>query len=74
MSNPEHISQILVRIAADKNDDFGKVLRRCPFMQAELIRCGIISLDDLSDDEIENLIDWDLSENGLPSCEKTKKQ
>lgn len=74
MSNPEHISQILVRIAADKNDDFGKVLRCCPFMQAELIRRGIISLDDLKDEEIEDLIDWDVSENGLPSCEKPKKE
>jgi hypothetical protein len=74
MSKPEHISQILVRIAADKKDDFGKVLRRCPFMQAELIRRGIISLDDLTDEEIETLIEWDVSENGLPSCENTKKE
>lgn len=74
MSKPEHISEIMVRIASNKNDDFGKVLRKCPFMQAELIRRGIISLDDLTDEEIETLIEWDVSENGLPSCENTKKE
>ena len=68
MSKPEHISQILVRIAADKKDDFGKVLRRCPFMQAELIRRGIISLDDLTDEELETLVDWDIKDNGMPDC------
>ena len=37
MSQPQHISEIMLKIAADSNDQFGKVLRRCPFIQAELI-------------------------------------
>lgn len=72
MSKPEHISEIMVRIAANKNDDFGNILRKCPFMQAELIKRGIISFNDLTDDEIDTLIDWDITENGMPDCQKGK--
>ena len=57
MSKPEHIHEILIRIASDLNDPFGHTLRQCPFIQAELIRRKLISLDDLT--EIDRLIEWD---------------
>lgn len=55
MKEPQHISEVIIKIAADPKDDFGKVLRQCPFIQAELLRRKIISLDDLSDGQIDSL-------------------
>lgn len=59
MSQPQHISEIMLTIAAESNDQFGKVLRRCPFIQAELIHRKLMSLDDLTDEQIDQLIEWD---------------
>ena len=49
MSQPQHISKILLKVAADPTDSFAKVLRECPFIQAELIHRKLMSLDDLTD-------------------------
>lgn len=63
MSEPRHISEIMHRLALnDHNDPYAQLLRHCPFIQAEMLRKGYISLDDLTDDEINRLIEWD-SEN-----------
>ena len=35
MSEPAKIGDILRRIAEDPDDDFGKILRRCPFFRDE---------------------------------------
>lgn len=59
MSQLQHISEIMLKIAADPKDQFGKVLRRCPFIQAELIHRKLMSLDDLTDEQIDQLIEWD---------------
>lgn len=55
MSKPRSIGDIMVAMAADPKDGFGKVLRQCPFIQAELLRRKLISLDDLTDAQIERL-------------------
>ena len=55
MSEPKSIGDIMVAIAADPKDGFGKVLRRCPFIQTELLRRKIISLDDLSAEQTDRL-------------------
>ena len=63
MSEPKHISEIMLRLAlSDHNDPYAQLLRHCQFIQAEMLRKGYISLDDLTDDEISRLIEWD-SEN-----------
>lgn len=59
MSEPIHISEILLQIAANLNDPMGRMLRQCPFIQAELIRRKKISLDDLTDEQIDRIIEWD---------------
>jgi len=59
MSEPLHISEIMLKIAADPKNQFGRVLRRCPFVQAELIHRKLMSLDDLTDEQIDQLIEWD---------------
>ena len=55
MSKPQHISEVIIKIASNPNDDFGKVLRQCPFIQKELLSRGLISFDDLSDNHIDSL-------------------
>ena len=49
MSEPKRIGDIMVAIAADPTDDFAKVLRQCPFIQEELLKRKIISIDDLTE-------------------------
>ena len=59
MSQPAHISEVLLKIAADPSDPFGRTLRQCPCIQAELIQRKLMSLDDLTDEQIDRLIEWD---------------
>lgn len=65
MSEPKRIGDILVAIAADPKDDFAKVLRQCPFIQEELLKRKIISLDDLTDEQIDRLCDRALLEDWI---------
>ncbi len=55
MSEPKSIGEIMVAIAADPKDGFGKILRQCPFIQTELLRRKIISLDDLTAEQTDRL-------------------
>ena len=57
MSEPKSIGDIMVAIAADPTDDFAKVLRQCPFIQEELLKRKIISIDDLTDEQLDILYD-----------------
>lgn len=57
MSKITTIGNVIIAIAADKNDDLGKVLRQLPSIQKELLKQGIISLDDLSEEQIEVLME-----------------
>lgn len=63
MNKTKQISEVFIEMAASNNDPLGKILRKLPFIQAELLRRKIISLDDLSDDEIERLVEWDQRNN-----------
>lgn len=61
MSQPMHISEIMHQLVLNNpKDPFAQLLRRCPFIQAEMIRKGYMSLDDLTDEEIDRLIDCEL--------------
>lgn len=57
MSRITTIGNVIIAIAADKNDDLGKVLRQLPSIQKELLKQGIISLDDLTEEQIEVLME-----------------
>ena len=59
MSQSTQIGEIFIQIAADPNDPTGNTLRQLPNIQAELLRRKIISLDDLTDEQISRLIEWD---------------
>lgn len=64
MKGTKHISEVFIEMATSNSDPLGRLLRRLPFIQAELLKRKIISLDDLSDEEIERLIEWDQQHNG----------
>ena len=57
MSEPKLLKDIICEMAMDKDDAIGKTIVKCPFIQAELISKGLLSLDDLSDNEINNLVE-----------------
>lgn len=61
MSKPKHISEIMHQLVlSNPNDPFAQILRHCPFIQAEMLRKGYLSFDDLTDEEIDRLIECDL--------------
>lgn len=63
MSQPTQIGEIFIQIAADPNDPTGNTLRQLPGIQAELLHRKIISIDDLTDEQISRLIEWDQQQN-----------
>lgn len=73
MSKPQHISEVIIKIASNPNDDFGKVLRHCPFIQKELLSRGLISLDDLSDEQIDTLCEQAFLEDWIDGQEVMMK-
>ena len=56
MSQPKHISEVLHQLVLNNPDDpYAQILRHCPFMQMQMIKDGYMSLDDLTDEEIDRL-------------------
>ena len=63
MSQPMHISEVMHQLVLNNpNDPWAQVLRHCPFVQIEMIKKGYMSLDDLSDEELDRLIALDLED------------
>lgn len=63
MSQPMHISEVMHQLVLNNpNDPWAQVLRHCPFVQVEMIKKGYMSLDDLSDEELDRLIALDLED------------
>ena len=65
MSEPKTIVQIMCEMAADATEPMGKLLRKCPVIQADLLKQGKISLDDLSDEELGKLIEHTFLEDWI---------
>ena len=65
MSEPKTIGQIMCEMAADATEPMGKLLRKCPVIQAELLKQGKISLDDLSDEELDRLVEHTFLEDWI---------
>lgn len=51
------LKDIILEMALDDNAQICKSLLKCPVIQAELIRHGKLSLDDLADDELSKLVE-----------------
>ena len=73
MSKTHTIGNVIIAIAADNKDALGKVLRQLPSIQEELLKRKLISLDDLSDKEIENLSERAFLEDWIDGQEVMQK-
>ena len=73
MSKIQTIGNVIIAIAADNKDALGKVLRQLPSIQEELLKRKLISLDDLSDKEIENLSERAFLEDWIDGQEVMQK-
>lgn len=73
MKEPMHISEVMHQLVLNEpQDPMAQALRRCPFIQAEMLRKGYMSFDDLTDEEIDRLIALDLE--GLDIEEIKRKE
>jgi len=59
------IGEILSEMATNHTDQLSRILLKCPCIQAELIRQRRLSLDDLSDNEINTLIEQFILEDWM---------
>lgn len=73
MSKTQTIGNVIIAIAADNKDALGKVLRQLPSIQEELLKRKLITLDDLSDKEIENLSERAFLEDWIDGQEVMQK-
>ena len=73
MSKTQTIGNVIIAIAADNKDALGKVLRQLPSIQEELLKRKLISLNDLSDKEIENLSERAFLEDWIDGQEVMQK-
>lgn len=61
MSEPKSLAQIIGEMVADSSNPIGQQLRKCPLVRTELINKGVMSADDLNDEDyVEQAIleDW----------------
>lgn len=65
MSKLKTIGQIMCEMAADASEPMGKMLRKCPVIQAELLKKGKISLDDLFNEELNRLVEHTFLEDWI---------
>ncbi|HPW96688.1 MAG TPA: helix-turn-helix domain-containing protein [Paludibacteraceae bacterium] len=65
MSQPKLLRDILLEMAEDTQNPFSKMLRSCPFVQSALLQKGVISLDDLNDAQLDNLVEHSFLEDWI---------
>ena len=75
MSSPKHISEVMHQLVLNNpNDPFAQILRHCPFIQIEMLKKGYISLDDLTDEEIDRLIAYDFADIDIEELKRKEAQ
>ena len=75
MSNPKHISEVMHQLVLNNpNDPLAQILRHCPFIQIEMLKKGYISLDDLTDEEIDRLIACDFADIDIEELKRKEVQ
>ena len=73
MSQPQHISEVMHQLVLNNpNDPWAQILRQCSFIQLAMLKKGYMSLDDLTDEEIDRLIQCYL--DGLDIKELRRKE
>ena len=75
MSSPKHISEVMHQLVLNNpNDPLAQILRNCPFIQIEMLKKGYISLDDLTDEEIDRLIAYDFADIDIEELKRKEVQ
>ena len=75
MSSPKHISEVMHQLVLNNpTDPFAQILRHCPFIQIEMLKKGYISLDDLTDEEIDRLIVYDFADIDIEELRRKEAQ
>ena len=67
MKEPKRLGEIMADMAMNPNDPMGKILRKCPCIQAELLKQKRISLNDLNDEELDRLVEYSFLEDWIDS-------
>ena len=66
MSEVKHIMEVFAEMAKTDNSPEAEALRNCPSLQIELLRQGLISLDDLEPAQVDRLMDIVFQEEWMP--------
>ena len=75
MSQPKHISEVMHQLVLNNpNDPLAQLLRHCPFIHIQMLKQGYISLDDLTDEEIDRLIAYDLQDLDIEELKRKEAQ
>lgn len=75
MSQPKHISEVLHQLVlGNPGDPYAQILRHCPFFQIEMLKKGYMSLDDLTAEEIDRLIQCDLEDFDIDQIRKKEEE
>lgn len=73
MKQPQIISEVMHQLVLNSpKDPYAQILRRCPFIQADMLRKGYMSLDDLTDEEIDRIIVLDLEDFDIEEIKKRR--
>ena len=67
MKEPKLIREIMADMAMNPADQTGRILRKCPYIQIELLKQRRISLDDLTDEELDKLVEYSFLNDWIDS-------
>jgi hypothetical protein len=67
MKEPKQLSEIMANMAMNPNEPLSSVLRKCLYIQIELLKQRRISLDDLTDEELDKLMEYSFLEDWIDS-------
>lgn len=70
MKQPQIISEVMHQLVLNSpKDPYAQILRRCPFIQAQMLQKGYMSLDELSGEELDTLIEYQFLEDWTDNVE-----
>lgn len=66
MSEVKHIAEILAEMVKTDKSPETELIKRCPMLQRELLRQGLINIEDLTSEQIDILMDIVFQEEWMP--------
>lgn len=67
MKEPKLIREIMADMAMNPANQTGRILRKCPYIQIELLKQQRISLNDLTDEELDRLVEYSFLDDWIDS-------